>query len=58
MADDAVEAVTTYEPYGEVLARSGESGTVYGFTGEQYDENTGHRACRTISVSKFPEQGR
>jgi hypothetical protein len=41
-----------------VLARSGESGTVYGFTGEQYDENTGHRACRTISVSKFPEQGR
>jgi RHS repeat-associated protein len=24
-----------------VLARSGDSGTVYGITGEQYDENTG-----------------
>jgi RHS repeat-associated protein len=33
----AVEAVATYSPYGKVLAQIGGSGTVYGFTGEQYD---------------------
>jgi RHS repeat-associated protein len=37
----AVETTTTYEPYGNLLARSGASGTVYGFTGEQHDGATG-----------------
>jgi len=32
-----VETVTTYEPYGKLLAQTGESGTVYGYTGEQHD---------------------
>lgn len=41
LAGGAVEAVTTYSPYGEVLAQSGTSGTVYGFTGEQEDSATG-----------------
>jgi RHS repeat-associated protein len=41
MAGDAVETVTTYNPYGQVLSQEGDSGTVYGFTGEQEDEATG-----------------
>jgi RHS repeat-associated protein len=46
MAGGAVETVTTYEPYGRVLAQTGQAmspspGTVYGFTGEQHDVATG-----------------
>jgi len=41
MVGDAIESATTYEPYGKLLARSGRSGTVYGFTGEQHDWVTG-----------------
>jgi RHS repeat-associated protein len=41
MADGAVETVTTYEPYGNLLAQTGTSGTVYGYTGEQEDSATG-----------------
>jgi RHS repeat-associated protein len=37
----AVDSATTYEPYGRLLVRSGASGTVYGFTGEQHDGTTG-----------------
>jgi RHS repeat-associated protein len=37
----AVDSATTYEPYGRLLVRSGASGTVYGFTGEQQDGTTG-----------------
>jgi RHS repeat-associated protein len=37
LISDTVEAVTTYSPYGNLLARTGGSATVYGFTGEQYD---------------------
>jgi RHS repeat-associated protein len=37
----AVESTTTYEPYGNLLARTGASGTDYGFTGEQQDRTTG-----------------
>jgi len=40
MAGGAVETVTTYEPYGNVLAQTGSSGTTYGYTGEQYDGAT------------------
>jgi RHS repeat-associated protein len=36
-----VEAVTTYSPYGNLLAQTGSSGTVYGFTGEQYGSAIG-----------------
>ncbi|MCP4427818.1 MAG: hypothetical protein GY803_25325, partial [Chloroflexi bacterium] len=36
MAAGAVETVTTYEPFGNLLARTGTSGTTYGFTGEQH----------------------
>jgi hypothetical protein len=32
MVAGAVESVTTYEPYGNLLARPDASGTVYGFT--------------------------
>jgi RHS repeat-associated protein len=39
LVNDAVEAVTTYSPYGNLLAQTGASGTVYGFTGEQYDSS-------------------
>jgi len=35
-----IQTVTTYEPYGKLLARTGASGTVYGYTGEQYDSAT------------------
>jgi RHS repeat-associated protein len=37
LVGDAIEAVTTYSPYGNLLAQTGASGTVYGFTGEQHD---------------------
>ena len=37
----AVNSVTTYEPYGTLLMRTGPSGTVYGYTGEQMDGATG-----------------
>lgn len=35
-----IETATTYEPYGKVLAQTGATGTVYGFTGAQYDALT------------------
>ena len=41
MVGGGVESAATYEPYGNLLARSGPSGTVYGFTGEQHDAATG-----------------
>jgi RHS repeat-associated protein len=41
MVGGAVETAVTYEPYGKLLAQTGSSGTVYGFTGEQYDALTG-----------------
>jgi RHS repeat-associated protein len=40
MVGSAVETVTTYSPYGELLAQTGDSGTTYGFTGEQHDDAT------------------
>jgi RHS repeat-associated protein len=40
MTDDTVATATTYEPFGKVLQQAGNSGTVYGFTGEQYDTST------------------
>ena len=36
-----VEASRTYDPYGSLLVEIGERETVYGYTGEQKDENTG-----------------
>lgn len=41
MVDTTVEATTTYDPYGNQLARAGTSNTVYGFSGEQEDKTTG-----------------
>ena len=41
MAGGAVETVTTYGPFGNLLAQTGTSGTVYGFAGEQHDAATG-----------------
>jgi RHS repeat-associated protein len=41
MVGNTIETATTYEPYGNLLARTGASGTVYGFTGEQNDAATG-----------------
>ena len=41
MVGEAIDSATTYEPYGKLLARSGPSGTVYGYTGEQHDAATG-----------------
>jgi RHS repeat-associated protein len=41
MVGSAIDSATTYEPYGKLLARSGTSGTVYGYTGEQHDAATG-----------------
>lgn len=41
MVAGAVETVTTYEPFGTLLAQTGTSGTTYGFTGEQHDAATG-----------------
>ena len=36
-----LQTTTTYDPYGNLLAQTGSSGTVYGFTGEQEDSATG-----------------
>jgi hypothetical protein len=41
MVGPAVETVTIYSPYGELLAQTGDSGTTYGFTVEQHDGATG-----------------
>jgi RHS repeat-associated protein len=41
MTGDGVKTTTTYSPYGETLGQSGNSGTMYGFTGEQEDDSTG-----------------
>jgi RHS repeat-associated protein len=41
MVGASVESATTYDPYGNLLAHTGTSGTTYGFTGEQHDEATG-----------------
>jgi hypothetical protein len=41
MVGGAIDSATTYEPYGKLLARSGASGTVYGYTDEQHDAATG-----------------
>jgi RHS repeat-associated protein len=41
MVGSTIAGATTYEPYGKLLARSGDSGTVYGYTGEQHDAATG-----------------
>jgi RHS repeat-associated protein len=41
MAGSEVRSTITYDPYGNLLAQEGSSGTVYGFTGEQEDESTG-----------------
>ena len=40
MVGNTVETATTYEPFGKLLVQSGSSGTVYGYTGEQYDVAT------------------
>lgn len=40
MRGSVVETITTYEPFGNLLAQTGSSGTVYGFTGQQYDNAT------------------
>jgi len=40
MVDDAIATATTYAPFGSLLQQAGTSGTVYGFTGEQYDSST------------------
>jgi RHS repeat-associated protein len=40
LVSGTVEAVTTYSPYGNLLAHTGSIGTVYGFTGEQADAAT------------------
>jgi RHS repeat-associated protein len=41
MMGASVETVSSYTPYGELLSRSGASGTDYGFTGELRDNSTG-----------------
>ena len=41
MAGGVVEAAITYEPFGKLLARTGETGTVYGYVGEQFDAVSG-----------------
>ena len=41
MLGETVSSVSTYEPYGTLLMRTGPSGTVYGYTGEQMDAATG-----------------
>ncbi len=40
MVGNTIKTTTTYEPYGKLLAQSGSSGTIYGYTGEQYDTAT------------------
>jgi RHS repeat-associated protein len=41
MVGSQVETTATYEPYGKLLAQTGPSGTVYGYTGEAHDASTG-----------------
>jgi RHS repeat-associated protein len=41
MVGNGIESATTYDPYGNLLAHTGTSGTTYGFTGEQHDVATG-----------------
>jgi RHS repeat-associated protein len=45
MVENDVESVTTYGPYGNLLAQTGNdepiAGTNYGYTGEQHDASTG-----------------
>ncbi|MCP5098543.1 MAG: RHS repeat-associated core domain-containing protein, partial [Chloroflexi bacterium] len=41
LVDSTVESVTTYDPYGNLLQQTGDSGTTYGYTGEQQDSSTG-----------------
>ncbi|RMG79086.1 MAG: RHS repeat-associated core domain-containing protein, partial [Chloroflexi bacterium] len=41
IVNDAIQTATTYEPYGRVLAQTGTGGTVYGYTGEQFDSGAG-----------------
>jgi len=41
MVDGIVESATTYDPYGNLLKQVGDSGTSYGYTGEQQDSSTG-----------------
>ncbi|MCP4356808.1 MAG: RHS repeat-associated core domain-containing protein, partial [Chloroflexi bacterium] len=37
MVNLTTQTASTYEPFGKLLSYSGNSGTVYGFAGEQYD---------------------
>ncbi len=41
MAGSTLQTTTTTDPYGNMLAQTGPSGTIYGFTGEQEDSATG-----------------
>ncbi|MCP4362653.1 MAG: RHS repeat-associated core domain-containing protein, partial [Chloroflexi bacterium] len=41
MVGNNVDVTITYEPFGNLLERTGNSGTAYGFTGEQHDRATG-----------------
>jgi RHS repeat-associated protein len=41
MVNDAITSITVYDPYGNLLASTGVSGTSYGYTGEQFDDATG-----------------
>jgi RHS repeat-associated protein len=64
-ANGAIEAATTYEPFGNLLVQTGPSGTTYGFTGEQHDVATGFVYLRAryynpslrIFMSKDPWPG-
>ncbi len=56
MVGNAVETVTTYEPYGNLLAQTGTSGTVYGFTGEQHDASTGLQYLRARYYNPYLNQ--
>ena len=66
MQGGAVSSVITYEPYGTLLMRTGPSGTVYGYTGEQMDGATGLTYLRAryynpalrLFLSKDPFSGR
>ncbi|MCZ7670516.1 MAG: RHS repeat-associated core domain-containing protein [Chloroflexi bacterium] len=40
MVDGVVETTSSYEPFGKLLMQAGDSGTVYGYTGERYDSAT------------------
>ncbi len=41
MVGNTIETITTYEPFGKLLAQTGTSGTTYGYTGEAHDATTG-----------------